>query len=163
MKKYLVLFFLLCLPVLAAEPAAPPAPALDTSRLWRSDSALNDAEKLMQEKKYVDALTILEQVIARNMRNVDAHVDSAIVWVNLGNLDKAKSSLSSAMIIDKNHLGIYVVSGTIALLEQNVDEANNYLSALRMLCRTETCPEFQALQRMIRETKIEKKDGGWFF
>jgi hypothetical protein len=127
-----------------------------TTGIWRSDAALNEAEKLMADKKYVDALTILDQVIARNMRNVDAHVDSAMVWINLGNLDKAKSSLKSAEIIDKSHLGIYVASGIIALLEKEPDEAEDNLGVLRILCRGENCPEFQSLQRMIRETKIQK-------
>lgn len=159
LTSFVFCFLIAALPVFAADTPD----TIQTTHIWRSDAGLAEAEKLMQDKKYVDALTILDQVIARNMRNADAHVDSAIVWVNLGNLDKAKSSLSSAMMIDKSHLGAYVVSGIIALLEQEPEEAANYLSILRIMCKSETCPEYLALQRMIRETKIEKKDSGFFF
>jgi len=157
MRPILLACCLLALPVTAAwaDPLKVP-PTVVTTNLWRSDSGLTEAEKLINDKKYVDALTILDQVIARNMRNIDAHVDSAIVWVNLGNLDKAKSSLKSAMLIDKNHMGIYVVGGIIALLEKEPSQAQDDLSVLRLLCRSETCPEFQSLQRMIRETRIEE-------
>ena len=154
MKK---ISFIACLLLSWSAYASEPVPAtIVTTGVWRSDSGLNEAEKLMSDKKYVDALTLLDQVIARNMRNIDAHVDTALAWVNLGNLDKAKSSLKSAMIIDKNHLGIYLISGMIALIEKEPSEAQDNLSALRILCRGETCPEFQALQRMIRETRIEE-------
>jgi Tfp pilus assembly protein PilF len=121
---------------------------------WRSDAALIEAEKMLTAKKYVDALTLLDQVIARNPRNTDAFVDMALAWLNLRNIGKAKNAITSALIIDKKHLGAYVISGLISLMEKDVKQAEYHLSALRILCRGTTCPEYQTLQRIIRETDL---------
>lgn len=127
------------------------APAVPT-QIWRSDAGLVEAEKLIATGRYVDALTYLDQVIARNLHNIEAHVHSGLVWYHLGNMDKARTSLKSAQIIDRNHIGMHVILGMVALKEQKIDEASDYLSVIRVLCRGETCPEYQTLLRMIRET-----------
>jgi len=139
----------------------PKTPALTTPvapeaipGIWRSDSGLNEAERLMLEKKYVESLTILDRIILRNMRNADAHVYAATAWMNLGATAKAKSAVTNALAIDKGHMGAYLVSGMIALHEKNRPQAEAYLSALRVVCHGETCPEFQTLQRTIRESKL---------
>lgn len=130
---------------------APVKQGIPLDGLWRSDAALGEAEKLIKEKKYVDALTLLDQAVARNPRNTDAHVDSAVAWLNLGNLGKAKASIGNALAIDQAHMGSYVISGLIALMEKNTQQADYYLGALRMLCRGTSCPEYQTLQRIMRE------------
>lgn len=133
--------------------AKPEQKGIPLNGLWRSDSALIEAEKLSAEKKYSAALSVLDQILARNPRNSDAYVDQSLAWLNLGHVDKAKSSVENALLVDPKHMGAYVVSGLIAIMQKDQPLAENYLSALRMVCRGETCPEFQTLQRILRETK----------
>lgn len=121
--------------------------------LWRSDSALIEAEKLAKEQKYAASLSLLDQIIARNPRNSDAYVDQALAWLNLGHTDKAKLSIENALLADKNHMGAYVVSGLIAMIQKDTQQAEYALQAIRILCRGESCPEFQTLQRILRETR----------
>ena len=121
--------------------------------LSRSDMGLIEAEKLIAEKKYSLAISVLEKITARNPRNSEAHVAQALAWLNLGQLDRAKQSIEYAQIADKNHLGAYVVSGLISMMQKDVQQAEYTLSALRVACLSDTCPEYQTLQRIIRETK----------
>lgn len=134
--------------------SAPPAAPMEV--VWRSDHLLNDAEALMREKKFVDALDILDRVLMRNVRNADAYVDTAIVWINLGNFEKAQNAVDNAFLVDKNHLGAYVASALIALKQKNLPQAQGFLSALRVLCHGDQCAEYQFLQRAVREASIVK-------
>jgi Tfp pilus assembly protein PilF len=143
-------------PVPTPPPATSSAPAGPTpiiQNLWRSDSGLDSAADLIQQRKYSDALPVLDLVIQRNMRNADAHVFSAICWANLGNMEKAKVALSNAFAIDKGHMGAYLVGGVIALQENDKTQANYYLSAIRTVCQGDICPEFQTLKKAINEAK----------
>jgi tetratricopeptide (TPR) repeat protein len=163
---FLACFLLSAMPVLAQETnvtVTPSAPAKTTINkqfsiegLWRSDSGLTQAEKLLSENKYSDALSVLDQVLVRNPRSADAYIDSAYAWLNLGNNDKAKSSVANALVIDKTHMGAYVISGILALQDKDRAQAENYLGVLKTLCHGDTCPEFQTLQRIIRETKPDQ-------
>lgn len=154
---------LLATPAMAQTATTPAAPAEPPVTIWRNDAAIIDAEKLIAERKFVDALTYLDQIILRNMRNIDAHVHTALAWFYLGNMDKAKSSLKSAQIIDSNHIGSYVIAGMIALKEKKYADAADYLNVIRMLCRGETCVEYQTLQRLIRETPEEREERWYHF
>jgi len=130
------------------------AQKMDISKInnpWRSDAELDTAEKLLADKKYADILTVTDRVIIRNMRNADAHVLAATAWYNLGNFDKAKQEMTTALAIDKAHLGAYVVGGLTALRQDDKDQAQYYLSALSVVCQGQTCPEFKLLQQAIRE------------
>lgn len=138
------------LPAMAQDSAA--AATAPTVTLWRSDAAVVEAEKMIMAGKHVDALTLLDQAIARNLHNIEAHVHTALAWYHLGNNDKAKQSIKSALLIDKKHIGAHVILGLIALKEQNIDDASDYLRIIRMLCQGESCPEYQTLLRMVRET-----------
>lgn len=161
-------FWLVFLLVFATFPACAETPAAPVNTIpldgvWRSDAGLIQAETLIKEKKYSDALTMLDQVTARNMNNADAHALSAMAWLNLGNLEKAEDEADATLMLDKMHLGGYVIKGLIAMMNQDPDKASDYLGILHMLCKSDNCPEYQTLQRIIRETKITPKDGGWFF
>ncbi|MDB5478198.1 MAG: hypothetical protein JWM96_693 [Alphaproteobacteria bacterium] len=156
MKMLLIAaMLLLSLPAFAQDQDQAPAedsPAgISLDGVWRSDAGLLEAEKLLGEKKYTEALTVLDDIITRNMRNADAHVYSAVAWLNLGNKDKAKTELTNALAIDRGHMGAYVMSGLVALMENNLTQANYFLSALKVVCRGTMCPEYQRLQKIIRE------------
>lgn len=133
------------------------------TQLWRSDAVILEAEKMIMAGQYVDSLTLLEQAVARNMHNIEAHAHTALVWYHLGNNDKAKESIKSVQIIDRNHIGSYVILGMIALKEQKIDAASDYLGIIRMLCRGETCPEYQTLLRLIRETPPAERKPWYHF
>lgn len=157
MRLYFVMLLCLLAVPAFAQSDSDSSPAIQIEGVWRSDAGLNEAEKLMSENKYVEALTILDRIVLRNIRNADAHTHTAICWIKLGNMDKAKSALNNALSIDKGHMGAYVVSGIVALREGNLQQAEAFLSALRVLCRSETCPEFQTLQRVIRISEVNYK------
>ena len=119
--------------------------------LWRGDAAIVQAEDLLKQKKFAESLDVLDKIIARNIRNADAHVDSAIAWYNLGNMDKADAALKNALAIDRGHMGAYVMAGLIALKREDRNQAEYYLNALRVACQSDTCPEFITLQPAVRE------------
>ena len=137
-------------PTPVTTPTAPP-PLIQN--LWRGDAGVDAAADLMNQKRYSDALTLLDLAIQRNMRNADAHVFSAICWANLGNMDKAKNALGNAFAIDKGHMGAYLVGGVIALQQGDKTQANYYLNAIRTVCQADTCPEYQTLRKAINEAK----------
>src|ERR1700741_3565703 len=98
MRHAFLFTILLLLPLSAFAQSAPP---FTITALWRSDSGLEEATSLIKEKKYPEALLMLDAVIKRNVRNADAHVYSAIALVNLGNLVRAKTAINHAMISDR--------------------------------------------------------------
>lgn len=141
--------FLFCL--LASQALAQTLDIKTINTPWRGDAGLVEAEKLLNEKKYADMLTITDRLTIRNMRNADAHVLAATAWYNLGNFEKAKQSLTNALAIDKGHMGAYVVAGLTALREDDKTQADYYLNALHVVCQSDLCPEFKLLQTAVRE------------
>lgn len=133
---------------------------VDQVTLWRGDAAITKAEELLKQKKFSESLDILDKIVARNIRNADAHVDSAIAWYYLGNMDKADASLKNALAIDRGHMGAYVMAGLVSLKKEDRNQAEYYLNALRVACQGDTCLEYITLAHALREYK--EKDGGFF-
>lgn len=155
----LVLFMLLCL---AAFPVfADDKKPNDAVILWRGDATITQAEDLLRQKKFSESLDVLDKIIGRNIRNADAHVYTAIAWYNLGNMDKADAALKNALAIDRGHRGAYVMAGLVSLKKYDRNQAEYYLNALRVVCQSDTCPEYVTLQHALREYK-EKDDGSFF-
>ena len=152
MKKPILTVFALCLlvtPVFAADAKpAKGAPKVVTD-LWGGDAALADAQKLIQGGEYAKAIAILEDIVGRNMRNSDAHMMLATCWYNLGDMDKEQKELTTVIAIDRGNMGAYVLSGYVALRDDNVRQAEYYLNALKVVCGSDSCAEYHALKNAI--------------
>jgi len=150
-RVLLALFLLVSFAALAAEEEKGAPKTID--EFYSGDAAVEEARKLMDEKKYAEAITLLEGSLRRNMRNTDVHMMLATSWYNLGNYRKAKESLTNTLAVDKGHRGAYVMMGFVALRERDVKQAEYYLSALKVVCGGETCPEYHTLKNAIAETE----------
>ena len=146
---YFLAFALIALPCCTT-----PSLAEDTViTLWRGDHAIFQVEDLLKQKKFAESLDISDKIVKRNIRNADAHVYQAMAYFNLGNIEKAKASITNAMAIDRGHMGAYVMAGIIALKEEDRGQAEYYLNALRIICQSETCAEYTTLNKAILEYK----------
>jgi tetratricopeptide (TPR) repeat protein len=143
-----MLVLLLVAPVFAADKP-------EEVTLWRTDSSITQAEDLLKQRKFAESLDVLDRMIRRDMRNVDAHVYTGIAWYNLGNMEKADAAVKNALAIDQAHMGAYVMAGLISLKKEEKRQAEYYLQAMRVACGNDKCPEYFYLQKAIREYKEE--------
>ena len=143
-----MLVLLLAMPVFAADK---PTDKPEEITLWRADASITRAEDLLKQRKFAESLDVLDRMIRRDMRNVDAHVYTGIAWYNLGNMEKADAAVKNALAIDQAHMGAYVMAGLISLKKEDKHQAEYYMQAMRVACGNDTCPEFLYLQKAIRE------------
>ncbi len=140
--------------LLVLVPVFAQAKAPDTiDVLWSTDANLVDAQDNIRNKNYTKALDILERMMARNFRNIDAYVLAATVHYNMKDYAKAKRTLTNALTIDRGHMGALVLMGYIALREEDQRQAEQYLNALRVVCGGENCVEYRALKSAVKPEK----------
>lgn len=147
--RFIVTCFLFLLAPAMAQAAAPDS--IDV--LWSTDANLVDAQDNIRNKNYTKALDILERMMARNFRNVDAYVMAATVHYNMKDYAKAKRTLTNALTIDRGHMGALVLMGYIALREDDQRQAEQYLNALRVVCGGDNCVEYRALKSAVKPEK----------
>ena len=151
---------ILCAALLVATPAfaqektkeiKPPATG------WRSDNAILEAEKEIAQGAYEEALDTLEEIIERNLANVEARALMGYAYFKLNDLKKARRSFDLVTNIDPRHIGVYVYGVQLHLAEDDIREAEERLSAIKSLCKGTLCREYRYARSLINEAKKEKK------
>ena len=146
-----------------ANPGTNPAPAAVTattltspdSYIWFGNDKINEAAQMVKAKRYVEALAVLDKIIQRDMRLSEAHVLQGICYMQLKDLTKAKQAFNTALVINRAYMGPYIYLADIAVQENNPQQAVVYLQAIKAVCQTEECAEYQFLKNALRTHNVE--------
>lgn len=125
-------------------------------RPMRADDGLIEAERLIVQGECVKAMPILDEVLKRNLKTIDAYVFKAHCNIMLNNLSKAENDLRTAIRLDNFHMGANYYLGKIHVLEDDLNKAENQLSTLKLICKGTECPEYKMLETEILEFNTEE-------
>ena len=150
MKRFSILAIALAaaayaLPALAMGSDPAPAPKQPAAK---SDSGYTDAEKAVKAKQYEEAIKKLEQVVAKEPKNVDALNYLAYSHRELGRFDISLSYYQTALGLNPNHRGANEYLGQLYLKMGKTKEAQAQLAKLQKLCGR-GCEEYESLRSAI--------------
>jgi tetratricopeptide (TPR) repeat protein len=120
----------------STAPPPPPPPAA---------GGYTEAEKAVKAKEYEKAIKMLEGVVAREPRNVDALNYLAYSHRELGRHEVSLRYYQQALGINANHRGANEYLGQLYLKTGKVREARAQLAKLERLCG-KGCEEYESLR-----------------
>ncbi len=129
------------------SPATPP-PAPKPPAARAPDSGYTEAERAVKARQYEEAIKKLEQVVAKEPRNVDALNYLAYSHRELGRYDIAMGYYQKALGINANHRGANEYLGQLYLRMGKMKEAQAQLAKLQRLCGR-GCEEYESLRSAI--------------
>jgi tetratricopeptide (TPR) repeat protein len=107
-------------------------------------------------KDYVNALPLLQQVVAKDPRNADAYNLMGYATRKSGNANGSLQYYQQALAIDPRHLGAYEYLGEAYLMLDRPAEADQMLARLDSLC-VFGCSEYRMLKAAVANYKQGKK------
>lgn len=125
-----------------------PAPKPNAPAAKPADSGYTDAERAVKAKQYEDAIKKLEQVVAKEPRNVDALNYLAYSHRELGHYDVSLGWYQKALAINANHRGANEYLGQLYLKTGKMKEAQAQLGKLQKICGR-GCEEYESLRSAI--------------
>ncbi|HEY1096847.1 MAG TPA: tetratricopeptide repeat protein [Alphaproteobacteria bacterium] len=128
------------------------------SYIWFGDDRINEAAGLIKSGRYIEALSTLDKIIQRDVRLTEAHMLQGVAYMQLKDLNKAKQSFATATTIDRGYTGAYIYMADIALQENDTAQARVYLQAIKAICQTTECAEYQYLKNSLRTRGVEVGD-----
>ncbi|HEY1096860.1 MAG TPA: tetratricopeptide repeat protein [Alphaproteobacteria bacterium] len=128
------------------------------SYIWFGDDRINEAAGLIKTGRYIEALSTLDKIIQRDVRLTEAHMLQGVAYMQLKDLNKAKQSFATATTIDRGYTGAYIYMADIALQENDPAQARVYLQAIKAVCQTTECAEYQYLKNSLRTRGVEVSD-----
>lgn len=133
-------------PVLAmgGNPDPPPKPPAAKPQ----EPGYTEAERAVKAKQYEQAIQILEKVVAKEPRNVDALNYLAYSHRELGRYDRSLGYYQQAMAINPNHRGANEYLGQLYLRMGKMKEAQAQLAKLQRICGR-GCEEYESLRSAI--------------
>jgi tetratricopeptide (TPR) repeat protein len=108
------------------------------------------AEKLIQEKKWDEAIQLLQRASEQDSKNADIYNWLGYAERNRGNTDAAFGYYDKALKLDPGHRGAHEYVGEAYLMVGKPDKAKEHLAALEKLCGTH-CEEYEDLKKDIDE------------
>ncbi len=121
----------------------------DRPKLWLSDDGLRIATIHINNRKYVQAIDILEKVLQRQPKNSDAYAFMGYSYLQLDILDKAKKNLQYALKLYPKHMGAHLYMGLLHLKNNKKNLALESLQALKIICKGMICAEEEYLANKI--------------
>lgn len=121
-----------------------------------SDPNWTNGVKAVKAGQYEQAITLLEQVIAKNPDNVDAQNYLGYANSRIGQIDVAKRYYARALALMPDHKGANEYLGELHLKLGQLAEAEKRLQVLDKACFF-GCDEFYALRDAIAEYKKSGK------
>jgi tetratricopeptide (TPR) repeat protein len=113
------------------------------------------AEKLIKEWKYAEAIPLLEKVVKADANNADAHNQIGYANRKLNKLSEAKLHYAKALEINPEHKHALEYQGELYLMLDDLKSAETNLARLDKLCFF-GCAEFTDLKKAITEYKQRK-------
>jgi tetratricopeptide (TPR) repeat protein len=111
-----------------------------------------DAEKAVKAKQYRKAISMLEKIVAKNPKNVDALNYLGYSHRQLGEYDKSMGYYTKALAMNPNHRGANEYLGQLYLKLGKVKEAEAQLAKLKTICGS-GCEEYDSLKAAIDKKK----------
>ena len=116
-------------------PVTAHAVILDTPAPGASDDAeFVAAERLVKERRFKEALPVLQRVIGRDPGNADAYNYLAFSQRKVGLLDEAMGNYMRALDLEPDHIGAREYLGELYLQLGQRDKAEEQLAVLVRLC-----------------------------
>jgi tetratricopeptide (TPR) repeat protein len=143
-------------PTQTATPAQPIAQP--QSYIWFGNDQINEAANLVKGARYIEALAVLDKVIQRDVRLTEAHLLQGVSYLQLKDLTKAKQSFNTVLAINRGYMGAYIYMADIAIQEKSPEQAKLYLQAIRTVCQTTECAEYQYLKNALRTHGVSVSD-----
>lgn len=113
-------------------------------------SSYTDAERAVQRGEYREAIDLLNDVVERQPRNVDAHNYLGYSHRQLGEYRQALVHYRRALEIDPDHRGANEYLGQLYLLRNDLERAEAQLEKLERICGP-GCEEYDSLNAAIQE------------
>jgi len=113
------------------------------------------AEKLIKEWKYAEAIPLLDKVVKADAKNADAFNQLGYAHRKLNKLPEARSHYAKALEINPEHKGALEYQGELYLMLDDLKSAEGNLAKLDKLCFF-GCAEYTDLKKAIAEYKQRK-------
>jgi Flp pilus assembly protein TadD len=133
------------------------APGDEASPTAALDVDYAAAERLVQEKRFAEALPLLARVVARDPANADAHNLLGFSQRKLGFLGEALVSYRRALELDPDHIGAHEYLGELHTEQGDLGRAEEHLARLAQLCPL-GCEARDDLARAIASRKGTKSN-----
>lgn len=133
------------------------AAGVDTTPIANAeDKNFVAGKKAIEAKKWAEAVTAFNKVVAADTKNADAYnyLGYANRWLN--NMDESFKNYNTALTLDPNHLGAHEYIGVAYLKINQPEKANVHLAKLEKLCGKK-CEEYTDLAKAIASYKPLKK------
>jgi tetratricopeptide (TPR) repeat protein len=112
-----------------------------------SPSSLKEIKKKVDDKKYSEAIGMLNRYTAKDGSSADAYTYLGFCYRKSGRLPEAFKAYDRALKLDPKHLGAHEYLGEAYLVNRQPEKAKETLSRLKGICRS--CEESRDLERAI--------------
>jgi tetratricopeptide (TPR) repeat protein len=116
----------------------------------QTDQGYTAGVRAIQASKFAEAISLLEQVVARDQTNADAYNWLAYATRRNGDPAKAIGIYEQALAIDPKHRGAHEYIGEAYLALKDLANAKQHLNKLDSLCFL-PCSEYTDLKKAIQE------------
>jgi Flp pilus assembly protein TadD len=116
------------------------------------DPSYAAAKTAVTERRYADAVRLLDDALSRNANDADTHNLLGYAHRKNGNLQQAFRHYDEALRLNPQHRGAHEYIGEAYLMAGNLGRAEHHLRVLEGLCQS-PCEERDDLAKAIREYK----------
>ncbi len=119
------------------------------------DTNYTQAEKLIKDGKYADAIPLLNKAVKANPKSADAYNYLGYSHRQLGQFEAAMEHYNTALSLQPKHLGANEYLGELYLQLGELDKAEEHLAVLDKECFF-GCEEYSDLKEAITEYKARQ-------
>jgi Flp pilus assembly protein TadD len=116
------------------------------------DPSYAAAKTAITERRYADAVRLLDDALSRNANDADTHNLLGYAHRKSGNLQQAFHHYDQALRLNPKHRGAHEYIGEAYLMSGNLARAEHHLRVLDGLCQS-PCEERDDLAKAISEYK----------
>jgi Flp pilus assembly protein TadD len=117
---------------------------------------MTSARKLIQDRQWKQASTLLERVVAQEPANADAHNLLGYSYRWQDRMDESFASYTKALQIEPQHRGALNYMGIAYLKVGKPDMAEQHLARLQQICGAAGCEESRELAAKLAEYRAAK-------
>jgi len=122
------------------------------SSMLDAPEALLEAEAMIEDEDFEDAIELLEELVDMEPRNADGWNLLGFSYRKTGELDEAFAAYNKALLIDPTHPGANEYLGELYLQTGDIAAAEDQLRLLEQTC-PDPCEEAEILRNSIAAAK----------